>query len=65
MILRLEPSIPVNVTSKNNEYGRAIGWIDYSENHSLIWIVAMNDSREIWLVKNEDILMAVNWTMNY
>jgi hypothetical protein len=62
MITQLNPSIPVLVTSKDNAKGMAIGWVDYSQEHNLIWIVALDNS-EIWCVPNPEIRMQKNWTM--
>jgi hypothetical protein len=64
-VTQLSPSIPVYVTSKGHAFGYAIGWIDYGEQHSLIWIVAMNDSKEVWCLRNEDIRLTENITMDY
>lgn len=62
MLLQLNPTIPIIVTSKDNAKGMALGWVDYSENHNLIWIVAL-DNNEIWCVPNPEIRMQNNWTL--
>lgn len=61
-ILQLNPNIPVIVTSKDNRKGRAIGWIDYSEEHDLIWVVAL-DNNEVWCVPNPEIRLQNNWSI--
>lgn len=61
-MLQLDPQIPVIVTSKGDMKGMAIGWVDYSQDHTLIWIVALEDG-EIWCVPNTEIRMQNNWTM--
>jgi hypothetical protein len=61
MILQLDPPIPVFVVSKNVK-GYAIGWIDYSQEHNLIWVVGL-DNGEVWSVQNPDIRLQPNYTM--
>ena len=63
MITQLNPQIPVFVVSKDQE-GRALGWIDYSPEHPLYWIVAL-ENREVWVVKNEEIRLLRNFTLDY
>lgn len=62
MILQLNPSIQVIVTSKDNAEAEAIGWIDYSPSDDLIWICNIRDSGEVWLIPNYEIRMHKNWT---
>lgn len=45
-------------------YGRAIGWIDYGSENSLIWIVII-EGGEVWLAKTEEIRIPPNFTMDY
>ena len=59
-ILQLNPSIPV--TSPKGK-GQARGWIDYSPEHHLIWIVAQDNSGEIWLWPNFQVRVRDNPTM--
>lgn len=61
-MLQLNPCIPVIVTSKDNAKGAAIGWLDYSENHDLIWLVVMENC-EVWAIPNPEIRLQKNWTM--
>ena len=61
-MLQLNPTIPVIATSKDNMKGDALFVIDYGEQHSLIWIVALKNG-EIWCIPNEEIRMQKNWTM--
>lgn len=61
MILQLDPPIPVFVVTKNTK-GYAIGWIDYSQEHNLIWVVAL-DNGEVWSIQNPDIRLQPNYTM--
>ncbi len=56
MILQLSPSIPVSVTGTDlfpNGSGECVGWIDYSKEDDLIWIVFMDSTGESWLVPNK------------
>lgn len=62
-LVQLHTHIPVVVTSKENRRGRCIGWIDYGEDHDLIWIVAFDDTGEVWHVPNPEVRLEKNWTM--
>lgn len=61
MILQLNPSIPMHVLNKGDGYAFAI--IDYSQEHDLLFVVAMNDTGEIWTVSNKNIRMQKNISM--
>lgn len=58
---QLRPSIPVTVLEKGK--GSAIAVIDYGEEHNLIWVVALDDSGEIWCSPNPKVRLRNNWTM--
>lgn len=58
--LQLHPSYPVE-TPKGR--GRAIILIDYSEDHHLFWVVAMDESGECWMFANPDIRFQTNPTL--
>lgn len=60
MILQLSPQIPVK-TKKGD--GQALFLIDYSEEHDLKWIVALDDSGEVWVIPNKDIRLFENYSM--
>ena len=59
-LIQLNPTIPV-ITPK----GKGLSWflIDYSEEHNLMWVVAMDDTGEIWTFQNPDIRAQNNITM--
>ena len=59
MFTRLEPPIPMN-TVKGDGYAFAV--IDYSFESDLVWVVALDESREIWCVPNAEVRMQKNWT---
>ena len=59
---QLAPSIPVTVQSGNGN-GLAFAVIDYGEEHNLIWVVALDDSGEIWCSPNPKVRVRSNWTM--
>ncbi len=61
MLMQLDPTLPVEVEGKGKGY--AIMVIDYGENHNLVWVVIMDDTREIWCVQNQEIKAQSNWTM--
>jgi hypothetical protein len=61
-IIQLEPTIPVYIPHKNIK-GYALGWIDYSQEHNLIWVCALENS-EIWLLENHQVRVQYNETLN-
>lgn len=60
-MLQLDPSIPVHVLEKGN--GEAVGWIDYSKECDLLWIVALDTNGEVWIVPNKDIRFINNYSI--
>jgi hypothetical protein len=58
---QLNPSLPVTVEGKGK--GVAFAVIDYGEEHNLIWVVALDESGEIWCSPNPKVRMRSNWTM--
>lgn len=42
--------------------GQALAVIDYGLEHNLLWVVAIDDSREIWCVPNADARVQPNWS---
>lgn len=58
-MLQLDPQVPV-VSPKGN--GQAIGWLDYSQEHHMIWIVAQDATGEVWLWSNSQIKLRDNPT---
>jgi hypothetical protein len=58
---QLNPSLPVTVLDKGKGYAFAV--IDYGEEHNLIWVVALDESGEIWCSPNPKVRMRANWTM--
>ena len=56
---QLNPSIPME-TPKGK--GLAIAVIDYGLEHSLLWVVAIDATREVWCVPNADVRMQTNWS---
>ncbi|WP_414903316.1 hypothetical protein ACMT1E_07370 [Sphingomonas flavalba] len=61
MFTQLHPSIPLHVKGKGD--GRALGVIDYGEEHDLIWVTAITETGEIWCAPNPIVRMKANWTM--
>jgi len=61
MFTQLNPAMPVTVEGKGAGYALAV--IDYGQEHNLIWVVALNDSGEIWCAPNPKVRMSRNWTM--
>lgn len=61
MLLQLNPPIPVFVEEKGPGY--AIGWNDYSQEHHLGWLIAFDDTGEVWEVPNPKVRLQVNYSM--
>ena len=59
MFTQLDPSIPM-ATSKGD--GLALAVIDYGMEHSLLWVVTLHTSGEIWCVPNNEVRVAANWS---
>ena len=59
MLTQLNPPIPMD-TPKGS--GLALAVIDYGLEHNLLWVVALDDSGEIWCVPNADVRMQKNWS---
>lgn len=59
MFTQLAPSIPME-TPKGK--GLAIAVIDYGLEHSLLWVVAIDATREVWCVPNAEVRMQTNWS---
>lgn len=63
MIVQLNPSIPVTVTSKDNRPGECIAMIDYGPEHHIMWGVAFDDTGEVWWTPNPEIRLHPNWSL--
>lgn len=61
MILQLNPVWPVYVMEKGTGYAMAI--IDYSQDHDLHYIIAMDDGGEIWTINNRFVRLQNNITL--
>lgn len=62
MIVQLNPSIPVYVKSKDVT-GECVGWIDYSKEDDLLWIVALDSTGEVWIEPNNNIRLLKNYSI--
>jgi hypothetical protein len=60
MIFQLNPVIPL-YTPKGE--GIAFLVIDYGIEHDLIWVVAINDTSEIWCFRNREVNAVKNITL--
>lgn len=60
-MLQLDPTIPV-VTPDGE--GEAIGWIDYSKDDDLMWVVFLKKNGECWIYSNSKIRAVPNITCN-
>lgn len=61
MLTQLNPPLPVEVVGRGKGYAVAV--IDYGQEHHLLWVVGMDETREIWTVPNPQVRMRDNWTM--
>ena len=59
MFTQLNPPLPMK-SSKGDGY--AIAVIDYGLEHNLLWVMALDDSGEVWCVPNKDVRMQSNWS---
>lgn len=62
MILQLNPSIPMIVTSKENRAGEAIFLWERSPEHFCYWGIVLDDTGEIWWVPNNEVRVMHCWT---
>jgi hypothetical protein len=62
---QLNPTIPLTVVSGSGPEGdcMAIAVIDYGPEHDLAWVVIMNDTLEVWCVRNKWVRGQANVTM--
>lgn len=60
MMLQLVPQIPM-ITPKGK--GQAMFVVDYSEEHDLKWVVAQDETGEIYAWPNKDVRAFPNLTM--
>ena len=58
---QLEPPLPMTVLDRGDGYAVAV--IDYGQEFDLLWVVALNDSGEIWCAPNPKVRMQANWSM--
>jgi hypothetical protein len=61
MIIQLNPTIPMTCPAGA---GHAIALLDYSQEHHLIWVIAIDETGEIWSYPNPKVRMQHNITMN-
>ena len=61
MFTQLDPALPVHVIGKGDGY--AIAVIDYGQEHNLLWVTAIDATREIWCAPNPKVRMQNNWSM--
>lgn len=60
-ILQLNPTIPV-YTEKGS--GEAWFLIDYGKEDHLHWVVAIDETSEIWVIPNPKVRAFKNWTLD-
>jgi len=60
-LTQLNPTLPMTVEGRGNGYALAV--IDYGPEHHLIWVVALDETGEIWSAPNPQVRMQSNWTM--
>lgn len=60
MILQLSPTIPLD-TPKRPGFAHVL--IDMSQEHDLLWVVFIDDTRECWTFRNSEVRLQKNYTM--
>ena len=60
-VTQLNPPIPMHVIGKGD--GFALALIDYSQEHHLVWVVAITETGEIWAAPNPIVRMQSNWSL--
>jgi hypothetical protein len=60
MILQLDPPIPLS-TPKGDGFAHLV--IDYSQEHSLLWVVFIDATAECWTFKNSQVRLQPNITL--
>jgi hypothetical protein len=60
MMLQLNPPLPV-VTPKGSGY--AVLVVDYSQEHHLMWVVALDEGGQLWMFENPQVRLAANFTL--
>lgn len=61
MLTQLNPMLPVEIIGKGK--GLCFAIIDYSEEHNLIFVTAMDATGEIWAAPNATVRAQSNWSM--
>ena len=59
---QLDPTLPMVVEGKGSGYALAV--IDHGPGHHLSWVIAIDETGEIWAVPNSEVRMQSNWTMD-
>ena len=59
MFTQLHTPLPMS-TPRGKGYALAV--IDYGLEHDLLWVVALDDTGEIWCVPNGEARMRENWS---
>jgi hypothetical protein len=62
MILQLNPMLPVFVPHMNQS-GCAFALIDYSQEHDVLWGIALDKDGEIWWLPNPQVRFGWNISM--
>ena len=60
-MLQLSPPLPVEHV--DGRRGMAHVLIDYSQEHTLLWVVAFDESRELWCVPNGEVRTQDNYSL--
>lgn len=60
MMIQLDPAIPL-VTPKGEGFAHFI--IDYGQEHHLLWVVFIDETRECWTFQNPEVRLQDNQTM--
>jgi hypothetical protein len=61
MIVQLNPMLPVTIIDKGAAY--AFAMIDYSQEHDLLFVCAMQETGQIWCISNRHVRLQMNVSM--
>ncbi len=61
MMLQLNPQLPVFVDGMGAGYAFAL--IDYSQDHNLHFVVALNNGGDVWIVPNDKVKAIKNYSL--
>ncbi len=62
MLYQLNPTIPMRCSRGD---GYAVAVIEYSQEHHILWVVALNPSGEVWCLANSEISLQIDGSVRH